>query len=387
MAGQLIKRGDNYTIRVFTGRDSAGRRRYLNKTFKGNKKAAQEELNSMLHSQDLGTLIEPTKVTLGEYLDEWLRTAATPRVRARTLDGYKYLVEKYIKPDSGDIRLHKVRPLNIQKLYTSLLAKGLSPTTVRHVHRVLRASLNQAVKWRLLPVNPVLAADLPKQRKKEMKAFSADEASLFLLHATDDRWGVLFAVALRTGMRPGEYLGLKWQDVDFDKGTVAVRRTMVAKPKGGWEFAEPKTAQSARSIPLPPTVTRALAEHKKAQAAERLKAGPKYTNHELVFATKTGEPIGQPNLVNRHFKTILASAGLSPSYRLYDLRHSCATLLLAQGEHPKIVSERLGHASVTLTLDTYSHVLPTMQQQAADRLEGVLFGRRDGRKKPSADRA
>jgi integrase len=146
--------------------------------------------------------------------------------------------------------------------------------------------------------------------------------------------------------------------------------------EGGWEFAEPKTAQSARTIPLPPTVTRSLAEHKKAQAAERLKTGPKYTNHDLVFATKTGEPVSQPNLVNRHFKTILASAELSPNYRLYDLRHSCATLLLAQGEHPKIVSERLGHASVTLTLDTYSHVLPTMQQQAADRLEGVLFGRK-----------
>lgn len=143
--------------------------------------------------------------------------------------------------------------------------------------------------------------------------------------------------------------------------------------EGGWEFAEPKTAQSARTIPLPPTVTRALAAHKKVQAAERLKAGSEYANHDLVFATAKGAPIEKHNLVTRHFKAILKSAELPTDFRLYDLRHSCATLLLAQGEHPKVVSERLGHASVTLTLDTYSHVLPTMQQGAAERLERVLF--------------
>jgi len=376
MAGQIIRRSDDsFTLRIYTGRDGAGRRRYVNKTFKGNKKKAQEMLNSMLHSNDLGTLVEPANTTVGEYLDEWLETAAKIRVRPRTLDGYKYLVEKYIKPDVGSLRLHKVSPLDIQKLYTLLLGRGLSPKTVRHVHGVIRASLNQAVKWRLLTINPALAVDLPKQRKKEMKAFSAVEAGAFLKHAAVDRWGVLFSVALTTGMRPGEYLGLKWQDVDLDKGTVVVRRTLVAKPKGGgWEFAEPKTAQSARTIPLPPTVTRGLAEHKKVQAAQRLKAGPEYANHDLVFATAKGEPIEKHNLVTRHFKEILKNAELPTDFRLYDLRHSCATLLLAQGEHPKVVSERLGHASVTLTLDTYSHVLPTMQQQAADRLEVVLFG-------------
>jgi len=376
MAGQIIKRGDsNYTLRVYLGRDGSGKRRYINKTYKGNKKKAQEVLNSMLHAGDLGTLTEPTKTTLGEYLDEWLETAATPRVRPRTLDGYKYLVKKYIKPELGSLRLHKVSPLDIQKLYTSLLAKKLSPKTVRHVHGVLRSALNQAVKWRLLAINPALAVDLPKQKKKEMKAFSVEEAGKFLQHAVNDRWGIVFSLALTSGMRPGEYLGLKWQDVDLEKGVVAVRRTIVAHPKGGgWDFAEPKTSQSERSIPLPPSVTKALVEHKKKQAAERLKAGPKYAGHDLVFATEKGEPLNQPNLVNRHLKPILVAAKLSESFRLYDLRHSCATLLLAQGEHPKVVSERLGHASVTLTLDTYSHVLPTMQQQAAERLEDVLFG-------------
>ncbi len=387
MAGQLIKRGDNnYTIRVYTGRDGTGKRRYINKTFKGNKHAAQTELNKMLHSRDIGTLAAPSKGDFGDYLDEWLKNAAKPRVRPRTHDGYKYLVDKYIKPELGALRLHKITPLDIQKLYTALLARKLSPKTVRHVHGVVRSALNQALKWRLLGINPALAVELPKQKKKEMKAFSVEEAGRFLKHAAKNRWGTLFSVALTSGMRPGEYLGLKWPDIDFENGKVVVRRTVVSYPKTGkWEFAEPKTSQSARPIPLPTSVMKALAEHKKKQAAERLKAGKRYKQHDLVFTSRTGEPLNQANLVKRHFRKILEAAELSMDYRLYDLRHSCATLLLDQGEHPKIVSERLGHASITLTLDTYTHVLPTMQQQAADRLEGVLFAKGDDSPKLTAD--
>jgi len=245
---------------------------------------------------------------------------------------------------------------------------------VRHAHGVLRASLNQAVKWRLLVINPALAVELPRLRKKEMKALSPEQATKFLEHAAADRLSALFALALTAGMRPGEYLGLQWSDIDLDKGIVVVRRTLVPKKDGGWEFAEPKTAQSARSIPLPKSVTRALVEHRKSQAEEKLKAGSQYENYDLVFTGPKGHAVQLRNLVNRHFKPILRAAGLPQTFRLYDLRHSCATLLLAQGEHPKVVSEWLGHASVTLTLDTYSHVLPTMQQQAAERLETALFG-------------
>jgi len=327
----------------------------------------------MLHARDLGTLIEPSKSTLNDYLDEWLETAVKSRVRPRTLQGYAEIIDRYIRKDFGYLRLSKVTPLDIQKLYTGLLARGLSPKTVRHVHGVLRSALNQAVKWRLLPLNPALAVDLPKKEKVEMSAFSVEQATKFLEHAADDRYAALFALALTTGMRPGEYLGLKWKDVDLKNGLVAVRRTLVPIKKGGWEFGEPKIAQGNRGIPLSKSVTKALAEHRKKQVEERLKAGADYANHDLVFATKTGEPIGLRNFVNRHFKVILRAASLPSKFRLYDLRHSCATLLLAQGEHPKIVSERLGHASVTLTLDTYSHVLPTMQQGAAEKLEAVLF--------------
>jgi len=186
----------------------------------------------------------------------------------------------------------------------------------------------------------------------------------------------LFAFALVTGMRPGEYLALQWKDVDHISGAVAVRRALAQSAEGSWKFEEPKTARSRRSIPLPPSVIKALHSHRRRQAVEILAAGPGYTNHDLVFAAENGSPLAIRNLVRRHFKPILKAAGLPSSFRLYDLRHSCATLLLSAGENPKIVAERLGHASVTMTLDVYSHVLPDMQRAATEKLEAMLFGGR-----------
>ena len=229
---------------------------------------------------------------------------------------------------------------------------------------------------RMLYQNPASYVDLPRLKKTEMKALSPEEADRFLRAASENRWSTLFALAMTTGMRPGEYLALQWKDVDLKAGTVMVQRALVRRKDGGWEFAEPKTPRSRRTIPLPPSVVAALVEHKRKQAEERLAKGPEYKNQGLVFATSTGQPLDQINLSRRHFKPILKAAGLPDTFRMYGLRHTCATLLLAAGENPKVVSERLGHASITLTLDTYSHVLPSMQQGAADRLESILFNRR-----------
>lgn len=175
-------------------------------------------------------------------------------------------------------------------------------------------------------------------------------------------------------MRPEEYLALQWKDIDFSQGVVTVQRTLCWRRRGGgWYFGEPKTARSRRSIPLPFSVVRDLSEHKRRQAEERLKGGPSYKALDLVFATSEGGPLLSQNLFRRHFKPILRRAGLPESIRMYDLRHSCATLLLAANENPKVVSERLGHATITLTLDTYSHVLPSMQRAATEKLETMLF--------------
>jgi integrase len=223
--------------------------------------------------------------------------------------------------------------------------------------------------------NPADFVDLPRQARKEMKALSVEEVDRFMTAAAADRWHVLFAFALATGMRPGEYLGLQWKDVDLRAGTVKVQRSLVREGKG-WYFSEPKTARSRRTIPLPRTTVAMLADHKRQQAEERLAAGAGYANHDLVFATALGSPLGEQNLASRHFKPLLRAAGLPSDIRLYDLRHTCATMLMEAGENPKVVSERLGHATITLTLDTYSHVLPTMQREAASKLESLLFGAR-----------
>lgn len=378
MAGQIIPRGDNvWLIRVFLGRDPITRkRRYHNHTIHGPKKDAQKYLNAVLREKDLGAFIEPSKMTVGQYLDDWLANAAKAKVSERTYNDYTDLLKRYVRPMLADWKLADVEPLHIQKLYTQLQEKGLSPRTVRYTHTVLSSALKQAIKWRLLVTNPALAVELPRQDRKEMQSLSPEAAAKFLKKAVADRYGVMFAFALVTGMRPEEYLALQWKDVDLNSGIAIVQRTLVwreTKGSGGWYFGEPKTARSRRSIPLPISIVRLLQEHKSRQNEERMKRRKTYQELDLVFTTKDGGPLMRRNLARRHFRPILKAAGLPETIRLYDLRHSCATLLLAAQENPKIVSERLGHTSITLTMDIYSHVLPSMQKAASDKLENMLF--------------
>ena len=198
-----------------------------------------------------------------------------------------------------------------------------------------------------------------------MHAFTPDEAKRFLGAARGTRHGVLFTLALDSGMRPSEYLALKWSDVDFKRGTVTVQRS-VTFTRGGWSFTETKTPRSRRTVPLTSATLDGLRFHKARQAEERLRLGEHWHDHGLVFTDCTGEPIDRHNLNHRHFKPLLSTADLGGHFRLYDLRHACATLLLQKGINPKVVSGRLGHASIVQTLDTYSHVLPDMQQAAVD---------------------
>ena len=371
--GQVITKGkNNHLVRVFLGTNADGRRRYHNKVIRGTKKEALQYQTSVLSDLDRGTFIEPSKETLNEYLDRWLNTSAAPRLRERTLRDYRSLLARYVRPVLGHKMLPAVMPLDIQDLYTSMLESGLSPRTIRYTHAVLSSALKQAVKWQLLPRNAAEYVDLPRQKRTEMYAMSKDEVASFLATAKEDRWGTLFLLAVTTGMRPGEYMGLQWKDVNLDEGMIHVNKSLV-RNKSEWRFDEPKTAKSRRTVKLAPTVVKSLRAHRSKQAAERLRAGIRYQDYDLVFATDTGQPLESRNLIKRHFKPVLKQAGLQETIRLYDLRHTCATLLLAAGEHPKIVSEMLGHASIQLTLDTYSHVLPDMQQGAVAKLEDMLF--------------
>lgn len=376
MAGQLIRRGERtWLVRILLGYDpKTGKRQILNKTIKGTKKDAQHYLNAALRDKDLGTLTATVRLTFDQFLNQWIATAAGPRVRERTLSDYVEKIDRYIRPALGGLQISNIRPLDIQMFYKSLTDQGLSPRTVRYVHAIVRSSLRHAVNLRVLPQNPAEVVQLPRILRKEMKALSREQAGRFLMAAKEDPCGIIFAVALTTGMRPEEYFALQWKDVDLLQGTATVQRTLVWRKGGGWYFGEPKTSHSRRTVPLPTSVFKWLQDHRRQQIEQRLKLGADYEHYDLIFATAEGKPLHYRNVTNRHFRPILRRAKLPETFRLYDLRHSCATLLLAANEHPKIVSERLGHASVTLTLDTYSHVLPSMQQAATEKLESMLFG-------------
>jgi len=376
MAGQIIKRGEkNWIVRIFQGRDENGKRRYVNKTIHGTKKNAEKYLTAKLRDKDLGINIEPASESLDKYLEKWLESVVRSRVREATYDDYKYLLDRYVSLTLGAIKLCDIRSIDIQKVYGDMLGeKELSARTVRMTHAVLSSAMKQAVRWHMLQRNPCEFVDLPRMARKEMQALSPEEASRFLQAAREDKLGIVLSFALATGMRPEEYLALKWSDLDIHAGTATVRRTLIWRKGGGWYFGEPKTSRSRRTIPIPRSLVGELADHRRKQAESRLKKGADYQNNDLVFASGEGTPILLRNLVRRHFQPLLTRAKLSPTLRLYDLRHSCATLLLSAGENPKVVSERLGHASIVLTLDTYSHVLPSMQQAATEKLERILYG-------------
>lgn len=228
---------------------------------------------------------------------------------------------------------------------------------------MLRNALEQAVKWGMIARNPADLVQLPRKQGREMSAFSPEEAQRFLAAAREDPWFAVFSLLLDTGLRPGEALALKWSDVDLADRQLTVRRTLTRNAQG-WHFAEPKTAGSRRNVPFASPLQSVLVAHRDTQNTNP---------HSLVFISKAGEPLHANNLGRRNLPRILERAGLAEDFRLYDLRHTCATLMLLAGVHPKVVSERLGHASVKITLDTYSHVLPTMQREATEKLGTLLY--------------
>jgi integrase len=380
MAGQIIKKGENrYLVRVFEGRDSEGNRKYFSKQIRGTKRDAQKYLNALLREMDLGTFVRPVPVTFGEYLNKWLESAARPRVSRRTADGYAGLLDRYIRGPLGNKQLDKLQPLDIQQVYGEMLARGLGARSVRHAHSVVHNALKQAVKWDIIKRNPSDLVELPKVAHIERRVLSPDEAIDFLKTADNKRYGLVFEFALLTGMRPEEYLALQWSDVDYERGTASVRRALV-RHKKRVSFEETKTARSRRLIPLPEQLIKKLSAHKREQAAARLKLGSLWQAFDLVFCSETGTPLSIPNLTYRYFRPILKEAKL-PRIRLYDLRHTCATLLLVEEVNPKVVSERLGHSTTVLTMDTYSHVLPSMQQGATSKLEKLLYEATGGARK------
>ena len=376
-AGQIVQRGPRlWLVRIFLGRDpSTGRRKYHNKSVRGAKKDAQQYLTAALRERDLGSFAKPSSEPLGAYLDRWLETAARPKLKARTYRDYETLLKRYVRPSLEGRPLAKVTPLDMQAVYGKIIEKGLSARTVRYTHAVLRSALQQAVKWRLLAYNPADSVELPRQSRKEIKVLSTVQTRALLRAADKDRIGALFALAVTAGPRPSEYLALKWTDLNIKAGAIVVTRSLEWLQGGGWQFAETKRSRSRRTIKLQAHVLGALKKHKAAQEEARVEAKDRWTDNGLIFTTRTGGPLDERNVAQQDFIRVLNAAKLPTDFRLYDLRHTAATLALAAGVQPKVVSEMLGHASAAFTLDVYSHLLPHMQDSAAAKVGKLLMGR------------
>ncbi len=374
---QIKTRAPNkHLVRIFLGRDAKGKRVYLNRTITGTKKNARDWAREKERARDLRLPLESLTTTLNDLFDRWLKFCAQ-HVRDNTHYWYTQLMQRYVRPTLGEHRLAQLQPLDVQNLYTELLEKGLAGRTVRHVHARLVTALNQAVIWRLIQQNPASLVKAPKIVKNEMHFLSPKEAALFLSAAKDDSYCLLLTFALVTGMRPEEYLGLQWKELDLtqpNRGVARVRRvvTPLLKKGGGWKWSDVKSPSSRRDVYFPFSLVRELLKHRIKQNELRLRLGHYFEDNDLVFATKTGNPIHRKFVKTYHLRPTLERAEL-PIIRLYDLRHSYVTLSLLSGVKPKVVSEQAGHSSVAFTLDHYAHVIPEEREGASDMLENLLF--------------
>lgn len=365
-------------------------------------------------------MVTDERQTVPEFLVHWLQDVARTRVRPRTFAGYEAAIERHISPHLGRVRLSKLTPQHLQAWLATLEAQGVSAGRRRYARVVLRMALNTAIRWRLVAVNAAILIDAPRTTSREIRPLTPDEAKALLVSAREHPLEAFVSVALACGLRLGEALGIQWADVDLDRGTLQVRRAIqrfggdqavrrpllaerkrlkvalkalprtsesaetrsgltealasvrgsLAKVKTGVHVTELKSTRSRRTIALPTVVSTALRSHRVRQLEARLAAGGRWQDAGFVFTSAVGTPLEARN-VTRQFKALLRTAKL-PNIRLHDLRHSCATLLLAQGVNPRVVMETLGHSQVSLTLNTYSHVLPALQRDAASQIDAIL---------------
>jgi integrase len=311
------------------------------------------------------------RLGVAEYLNRWLYEVAKQRTRPMTWRGYEHLVRLHIIPTLGRVRLAKLSPQHVHTLITLKTREGrLAPRTIQYMHSVLRAALNQAVRWRMVHYNAAAMVSPPRAIHAEVRVLAPAEARQLLDAAHGDRLEALYSVALALGLRQGEALGLKWSDVDLDAAVLRVRRASQRIPHHGTQLVETKTQRSRRTLVMPTIVISALRAHRARQIVERLAAGERWVDLDLIFPSDRGTLADGPNVTHR-FHRLLKQAGL-PQMRFHDLRHACASLLLVQGVHPRVVMETLGHSQISLTMNTYSHVLPALQREAADRMEAIL---------------
>jgi integrase len=369
--GSIYQRADGtWTASVSLGYDGKGKRQ--RRTVYGKtKKEVQDKLRAEQDKASRGTLLEADKLTVRTFLERWLENTVKPRVAPTTHGRYEQHIRLHLVPHLGRVRIGKLTALHVEQLYSDMATAGASAHEQKKVGTVLRTALKHAVKNRLLGHNVACDVPKPKPVKEEIHPLDQSQAGQFLKAAQKDQLHPLYTLALDSGMRQGEIFGLQWPDIDFDSGSVQVQHSL-EEIKGRLRLKNVKTAKARRRIDLSRFTLDQLHEHRKAMlaAGKDVKSGP-------VFCDGDGGWLRKSNFARRSFKPILKRAKL-PDIRFHDLRHTCATLLLLADENVKVVSERLGHASIEITLNTYSHVLPTMQKRAAEKMNGI-FGQMNGK--------
>ncbi len=329
----------------------------------------QNRLRAALKAKQEGTLRVGPRQSTGQFLQRWLEDSVKPSVRPATYAMYWHLTTRHLIPNLDRVPLEKLSPEHVQALLRTKTDEGLAPRTVHHLRALLRIALNRAMRWGLVARNVAALADSPRIERFDIRMLTQAEANRLSRATEGDRLAAVYSVALALGLRQGEALGLSWEDVDFTSRRLHVRHGL-QRVGGALRLVEPKTRQSRRTIALPSIVIEALLHHRAVQSKERLFAGKRWHETGLVFTSTIGTPIEAGNLRRRFWK-LLDKAEL-PRMRFHDLRHSCASLLLAQGVPARVVMETLGHSNISITMDTYTHVLPELQRQAADAMDRAL---------------
>lgn len=365
--GSIVERGNSYRVRI--SYQENGKRQMVTKTAPS-RRQAEKLRTEMLGEVDKGSYRRPSKETVSDFMQSWLDTYGKANLTARSQDRYAGIIRVHITPAIGRIALDQLRPEDLQRLYNAKLASGLSARTVKYIHVVVHKALVSAMKWQKLTRNVADGVDIPKARRIEMQTWNEDELTQFLATAQTTHYYPLFYLSLFTGARRGELLALRWCDCDLIGGQISISRSL-AHVRGQYIFSEPKSEKSRRTIALPPSASILLRQLRESTEHLRSRFGQTVNDSDLIFTNSIDSKPLRPNTVTRAWVSIAKQAGVKP-IRLHDARHTHASLLLKQGVHPKVVSERLGHASIAITLDTYSHVAPGMQEAAAKGFDAIM---------------
>ena len=379
--GSVEKRGDSWTIRYDLPPAPDGERRQKRETF-NTKREAEKALTKRLAEINEGEYINPSDMSFADFLDDWIQSHSQ-NLKDTTVSQYRQHIRNHIKPGLGKLKISNIEPLHLQRFYQQKLTSGrkdgreggLSKRTVEYLHSIINKALDYAVKWQIIKKNPAKVVDPPRPEHKEMSYWDSDEVEKFLDHIKSDRLYSLYHLALTTGMRQGELLGLQWEDVDFEEGTVQVRQVLSRTNDGNISLSSPKTPSSRRTIGISDSVVSTLRRHRIRQNEEKLKV-PEYIDNGLVFASEVGTAIRPRNLL-RNFKRLTREAGLS-EIRFHDLRHTHATMMLKSGVRAEIIAKRHGHRDVSTTINTYTHVTADLQKDAAEALERQIGGKHNG---------